>query len=199
MPPFQDRLPPPSMSESPSIRDRLVKSAGSSLFWPVLLLAAVLHAGAALSPALVESLELDEAHAGRVAAVERLGRSVAQLQRMERALLTDSGYRTRVARSQIGADPGTGELQVALAEELRFDPLEGGDAPAVVEAVHPWYESLVRELGSAGPLRQRCVAGAAILCLAAFVFLPARPDGEPTERKKGTQDLSPDSGVRKVA
>ena len=187
------------MSSTPSFRDRLVRSAGASLFWPVLLLAAALHAGAALSPALVESLELDEAHARRVAAVERLGRSVAQLQRMERALLTDSGYRARAARSQIGAEPGSGELQIVLAEELRFDPLEGGDAPAAIEPVHPWYESLVRELGSAGPFRQRCVAGAAILCLAAFVFLPARPEEEPGDGTFGTSAPSPDASGRKVA
>lgn len=184
------------MSSAPSFRDRIIRSAGSSLFWPVLLLAAVLHAGVALSPALVESLELDEAHAGRVAAVERLGRSVAQLQRMERALLTDSGYRARVARSQIGAEPGTGELQVALADELRFDPLDLAGVPATVEGEHPWYEALVRELGATGPLRQRCVAGAAILCLAAFVFLPVRADGEPSELRKTTPT---GSAGRKVA
>ena len=187
------------MRVSQPFRERLLASAGSSLFWPVLLLAAVLHAGVALSPVLVESLILDEAHAGRVAAVDRLGRSVAQLQRMERALLTDSGYRARVARSQIGADQEAGELQVTLADELRFDPLEWGETPAATEVIPPWYEPLVRELGTAGPLRQRCVAGAAILCLVAFVFLPARTEAEPSDGRKGTVIGSVNASRRQVA
>lgn len=187
------------MRVSQPFRERFLASAGSSLFWPVLLLAAVLHAGVALSPVLVESLNLDEAHAGRVAAVDRLGRSVAQLQRMERALLTDSGYRARVARSQIGVDPGAGELQVSLADELRFDPLEEGELPAAAGAVPPWYEPLVRELGAAGPLRQRCVAGAAILCLTAFVFLPARTDGELSQVVRASSVAAGTAIGRKIA
>lgn len=157
---------------------RLASGVRSFLFWPVLLLAAALHAGVVLSPAIVESMELDEAYAARTESLARLEEQAAQLRRMEQALATDKGFRSRVALSQTGIPAPEGQVQISLSDDLRFDPQEGGAvaAAAPAERPHPWYESIARDLGERGPLRNRCVGGAMLLCLVAFVFLPVRQE-----------------------
>lgn len=157
---------------------RLASGVRSFLFWPVLLLAAALHAGVVLSPAIVESMELDEAYAARTESLARLEEQAAQLRRMEQALATDRGFRSRVALSQTGISAPDGQVQISLSDDLRFDPQESPlAAPAPpMDRTPPWYDSIARDLGERGPLRNRCIGGAMILCLVAFVFLPVRQE-----------------------
>jgi len=158
---------------------RLARAARSFLFWPVLLVAAALHAGVVLSPAIVESMELDRAYGARTEALARLEEQAAQLQRMEQALVSDGGFRSRIALSETGVPFPEGQVRISLSDDLRFDPRETPAAAAFAppERVHPWYEPLARDLGERGTLRNRCIGGAMILCLMAFVFLPVRQDG----------------------
>jgi hypothetical protein len=140
----------------------------SLLFWLMLGTAAVLLLLLAISPRIVENVELQNRFVRNMAQLATLQDEANHLAEIEEALRNDPDFVSRLAAAELHPVIQDGPELRVVSPELGFDARRHNSPDRQLSLPDVWCLPLFEAMASPGKLRERCTVATAVLILAAF-------------------------------